>query len=214
MSGARELLLYELGQRDPRAHVDEHGQVWARAEGYGPSLLVDEMRMERGGLLPRVLFADVPVPLHLTAGVMLAPISEADADTGPEGLHVQRQGESVAGRTTRAFPTAPSARCACGGTAWEDAEAGGRCINCGVAHPNMSMVSGSDLQRTEQLAVGDPCEFRYPARSEWRSGHVASNGAAGYWSVCDDVCDDESNALASGLYIEHIRAVGTDPWGT
>jgi hypothetical protein len=30
------------------------------------------------------------------------------------------------------------ARCrSCGGEYWEDAEAGGRCINCGTPHPNM-----------------------------------------------------------------------------
>lgn len=66
----------------------------------------------------------------------------------------------------------------------------------------------TDLQRTEALVTGDSCEFRYPARAEWRPGHVVSNGGSWYWLVTDDETDVE----VAGIYIEHVRAVGTDPW--
>lgn len=68
----------------------------------------------------------------------------------------------------------------------------------------------SDLRRTEQLAAGDECEFRFPARSEWRKGVVNLNGGSGYWRVHDLLTDQE----VRGLYIEHVRAPGTDPWRT
>lgn len=68
----------------------------------------------------------------------------------------------------------------------------------------------ADVQKTERLAPGDPCEFRYPARSEWRPGRVVLNGGGYYWKVLDD----ETGEVARGLYIEHVWAPGTDPWGT
>lgn len=71
-------------------------------------------------------------------------------------------------------------------------------------------MSLDDLRATEALEPGDPCEFRYPARREWRPGHVEHNGGSYYWHVTDD----ETGATTQGLYIEHVRAVGTDPWGT
>lgn len=71
-------------------------------------------------------------------------------------------------------------------------------------------MSTSDIQRTEQLAPGDPCEFRHPARAEWRPGRVEHNGGYGYWHVRDD----ETGTTSRSLYIEHVRAPGTDPWGT
>jgi hypothetical protein len=67
----------------------------------------------------------------------------------------------------------------------------------------------SDLHRTEALEPGDPCEWRYPARSEWNLGRVVRNGGSGYWRITDDESGDE----VQGLYIEWVRAVGTDPWG-
>lgn len=66
-----------------------------------------------------------------------------------------------------------------------------------------------DLTLTEQLQRGDACEFRYPAHAEWRTGTVEWNGGRGYW----EVKDGESGRLCYGLYIEHVRAPGTDPWG-
>jgi hypothetical protein len=64
------------------------------------------------------------------------------------------------------------------------------------------------LRATEALRPGDECEFRFPARNEWRRGMVAKNGGPGYWRVID-VVDDRQ---VDGLYIEHVRAPGTDPW--
>jgi hypothetical protein len=66
-----------------------------------------------------------------------------------------------------------------------------------------------DLRHTEDLAPGDPCEFRYPAVATWRPGRVVHNGGSGYWRVTDESGDE-----VQGLYIEYVRAVGTDPWGT
>ena len=70
------------------------------------------------------------------------------------------------------------------------------------------MSALSDLERTERLRTGEPCEFRYPARSEWRMGTVVANGGSSYWQVRDD----ETGEIARALYIEHVRAPGTDPW--
>lgn len=71
----------------------------------------------------------------------------------------------------------------------------------------------SDLERTEALRAGDPCEFRYPARRQWLAGTVIRNGGSGYWEVRDET-DYEANRgrITRSLYIEHVRAVGTDPW--
>lgn len=68
----------------------------------------------------------------------------------------------------------------------------------------------SAIEATQNLAIDDPCEFRYPARSEWRPGRVVLNGGGYYWHVLDD----ETGKIVRGLYIEHVRAVGTDPWST
>lgn len=67
----------------------------------------------------------------------------------------------------------------------------------------------SDMQRTEQLKVGEACEFRFPARREWRPGRVEVNGGSYFWQILDD----ETGKSVQGLYIEHVRAPGTDPWG-
>jgi hypothetical protein len=66
----------------------------------------------------------------------------------------------------------------------------------------------TDLERTERLAAGDACEFRFPARRRWQPGTVVHNGGSGYWHV-----RDAQGASVTGLYIEHVRAPGTDPWG-
>lgn len=65
----------------------------------------------------------------------------------------------------------------------------------------------TDLQRTEQLAEGDPCEFRHPASRRWQPGTVVLNGGSSYWHV-----RDAQGCSVTGLYIEHVRAPGTDPW--
>lgn len=70
------------------------------------------------------------------------------------------------------------------------------------------------LQRTEALQPGDRCEFRYPARAEWQPGVVVRNGGPGYWHVRDEGdSEGRRGQVAEGLYIEHVRALGTDPWG-
>jgi hypothetical protein len=66
----------------------------------------------------------------------------------------------------------------------------------------------ADLKKTEELAAGDACEFRYPARRQWRGGVVVTNGGSGYWAVRDD----KTGEVCEALHIEHVRAPGTDPW--
>lgn len=66
----------------------------------------------------------------------------------------------------------------------------------------------TDLEKTEALRPGDACEFRFPARREWRPGTVDINGGWGWWRVIDT----ETGKRCDGLYIEHVRAPGTDPW--
>lgn len=70
------------------------------------------------------------------------------------------------------------------------------------------MRSAEDYARTEKLRPGDPCEFRYPARSEWQPGTVVLNGGSGWWRVRDESdAEGRRGQLAEGLYIEHVRAV-------
>lgn len=72
----------------------------------------------------------------------------------------------------------------------------------------------TDLEKTERLRTGERCEFRYPARSEWEPGVVVRNGGSGYWHVRDEGdSEGRRGQVAEGLYIEHVRAPGTDPWG-
>lgn len=72
----------------------------------------------------------------------------------------------------------------------------------------------TDLQKTEALRPGDPCEFRYPARSEWLNGEVVRNGGYGHWFVRDlSVVENRYGMVNRALYIENVRAPGTDPWG-
>lgn len=66
----------------------------------------------------------------------------------------------------------------------------------------------TDLAKTETLPAGAACEFRYPAVNVWRPGVVVHNGGTGYWQVRNEATGE----LAHGLYIEHVRAPGTDPW--
>jgi hypothetical protein len=68
----------------------------------------------------------------------------------------------------------------------------------------------TDLEKTQILLPGEKCEFRFPARTGWRQGIVESNGGGNYWRVLDV----ETGDTVEGIYIEHVRALGTDPWGT
>lgn len=75
------------------------------------------------------------------------------------------------------------------------------------------MKAYEDMLTTEKLKEGDPCEFRYPARSEWQPGTVVFNGMSGMWEVRDEGdSEGRRGQVATGLYIEHVRAPGTDPW--
>lgn len=71
------------------------------------------------------------------------------------------------------------------------------------------------LQRIESLKEGDPCEFRYPARSNWCLGIVVENGGAGYWKVQRTTSDDDgaNGDIVGSIYIEHVRCRGqTEAW--
>lgn len=68
---------------------------------------------------------------------------------------------------------------------------------------------GDDLRKTEQLKPGDPCEFRFPARTAWNPGTVKVNGGSGYWTIID-----AEGSTHAALYIEHVCAPGTNPWGS
>jgi hypothetical protein len=59
------------------------------------------------------------------------------------------------------------------------------------------------VEEVEALTVGSPCEWRFPARTEWQRGTVVVAGGSSYWTV-----KDENGAEHGGLYIEHIKAVG------
>lgn len=74
------------------------------------------------------------------------------------------------------------------------------------------------LSDIENLKPGDPCEFRFPARSYWKPAKVVSNGRSGYWEVevTEDFTDQESGShhpvgdRVKGLYIEMIRPPGCE----
>jgi len=59
------------------------------------------------------------------------------------------------------------------------------------------------IEDIEAMAPGDPCEFRYPARSEWLPGTIVKNGGYGYWEV-----RNADGQVKYGLYAEQIRAPG------
>lgn len=61
------LKIYELGQREHVAQIDRTGMLWVTKTK-----------------LPKILFADVPVPFHMSAGFMISPMEDADELTGPE----------------------------------------------------------------------------------------------------------------------------------
>jgi hypothetical protein len=65
----------------------------------------------------------------------------------------------------------------------------------------------SDLKKTERLAEGDVCEFRFLGSEDWRPGVVVKNGGAHYWTI-----RDVATGKAGYLHIEYVRAPGTDPW--
>lgn len=71
----------------------------------------------------------------------------------------------------------------------------------------------NDIRTTRDLKPGEPCEFRYPARRDWLPGTVVVNGGGFHWEVRDDSdAEDRKGEINTALYIEHVRALGTDPW--
>lgn len=70
------------------------------------------------------------------------------------------------------------------------------------------------LRKIESLKVGEACEFRYPARTEWLPGVVVTNGGAHFWQI-RDMSDTEGRRgkIAATVYIEHVRLPGQiDAW--
>lgn len=78
----------------------------------------------------------------------------------------------------------------------------------------MGMSDVAWLSKIEALRPGDPCDFHYPARTEWLPGTVVVNGGAGWWTVRDDSdVEGRRGREQSGLYIEGIRCPGqTEAW--
>jgi hypothetical protein len=74
------------------------------------------------------------------------------------------------------------------------------------------MRSAEDYARTKKLQPGDPCLFRYPARSEWLPGEVVRNGGSGFWQIRD--LSAASSKIVGGCYIEHVRALTPQPLAT
>lgn len=68
-------------------------------------------------------------------------------------------------------------------------------------------MPATDLDKTEALKAGDPCEFRTNISPEWKPGRVIRNGGAYYWRILD-----EETGQTHFWYIENVRAPGTDPW--
>jgi len=74
------------------------------------------------------------------------------------------------------------------------------------------------LNDIENLKPGDPCEFRFPARSYWKPAKVVSNGGGSYWEVevTEEFTDAESGEVSKvgdrvrGLHIEMIRPPGSE----
>lgn len=87
------LELFELGVREAVAFVDREGKV-IPLRGL-PSMRGKPHFPGQRYSLPGILFGDVPVPLHLTAGIMVAPFDQADELTGPWPRRVTVRGKVV-----------------------------------------------------------------------------------------------------------------------
>lgn len=131
--------------------------------------------------------------------------------SGTEGVALLGTYPSV--EAARAAIDAICATCRGTGTA-----GGHRCTQlecCGPCEAcNGTGVAEHWLEKIEALKPGDPCEFHYPARSQWIPGVVVENGGSGFWSVRDE-SDTESRRgqVTTSLYIEMIRLPGqTEAW--
>src|SRR5574339_318089 len=80
------LELYELGQHNPCYTIDSLGQLWVNAVGefdverFAPSMVSNEEIQRRS---PKVVFGDVPVIIHTVFGFSIAPMKDANEQTGP-----------------------------------------------------------------------------------------------------------------------------------
>lgn len=59
------------------------------------------------------------------------------------------------------------------------------------------------IEEITALKPGDPCEWRFPARPDWRKGTVVRNGGSGYWHI-----RDEGGEVHKALYAEYVKAAG------
>ncbi len=73
---AAAMPVYALGEREPAAFIQPDGTFDRDTEG-----------------LPRAMFADVPVHLHLSADITLAPLRMANDQTGPVGMFERARSE-------------------------------------------------------------------------------------------------------------------------
>jgi hypothetical protein len=75
------LNLYELDSREPCAYVDSDGLVcYSSTNQVVPRLSDDDNR-----ILPSILFADTEHMFHLAVGITIAPLADANDQTGPAG---------------------------------------------------------------------------------------------------------------------------------
>lgn len=60
------------------------------------------------------------------------------------------------------------------------------------------------IESIKAMRTGDPCEWRYPARTEWLPGVVVVNGGPYFWTVAHP----DGEVASRSLYAEHVRAPG------
>jgi hypothetical protein len=70
-----ELLLYELDKKDSIGMINSKGQIFIN----------DKILSTIS--LPRILFANIPVILHLSCNITLSPARYSSRKTGPEGFY-------------------------------------------------------------------------------------------------------------------------------
>lgn len=77
------LCLYELDHHEPCLAITEGGTLIMAAPLLrdGVELRADDTMLSK---MPKVFFADVPVIIMHARGIVIAPMSEANAATGPE----------------------------------------------------------------------------------------------------------------------------------
>jgi hypothetical protein len=169
LRGARDhgrLDLYELDHREPCAYIDSGGTLLL-PDGTKPQRL-EPTSARTSGLaaesedarrntalpwrrLPAILFADVPTTLHLSAGVMVAPLHAANAMTGPiepdPMTALLRAGDRVRGGLAAWISAAPTHIFA---DLLRELEADGWYLR----HQTPGGLARSAAERTDDLAAG------------------------------------------------------------